>query len=123
MPIVMDGVFVPVGREKVNWTEGPREAGLGHDLGAPSCVFARQGEGGPAHRGLVCGLRGRTAHKRERTKVLSLLRITLSPSGRASRVKALSRQTAVTHLLLQYEGEWLPPRRGAQCAPVPPTLL
>ena len=47
MPIVMDGVFVPVGREKVNWTEGPREAGLGHDsarrffgfhdLGAPFC--------------------------------------------------------------------------------------
>ena len=67
MPIVMDGVFVPVGREKVNWTEGPREAGLGHDLGAPSCVFARQGEGVPAPDGPGRGLRGRTAGKRETT--------------------------------------------------------
>ena len=40
------------------------------------------------------------------------------PSGRAARVKALSRQTAATHLLLQHEGDWTPPRRGAQCAPI-----
>ncbi len=61
-------------------------------------------EGVPAPNGQGCGLRGRTAHKRERTKVLSLLRITLSPSGRAARVKALSRFAAATHLPLQHEG-------------------
>ena len=41
------------------------------------------------------------------------MRITLSPSGRAARVKALSRFAAAAHLLLQYGGKWLPPRRGA----------
>ena len=66
--------------------------------------------GVPAHHGLNCGLRGRTAHKRERTKVLSLLRITLSPSGRASRVKAGSHKTVATHLPLQHG--------GAKCHPV-----
>ena len=29
-----------VGREKVNWPEGPREAGLGRDLGARKSVGA-----------------------------------------------------------------------------------
>ena len=28
-------MIVCVGREKVNWPKGPREAGLGRDLGAP----------------------------------------------------------------------------------------
>ena len=38
------GVLRLVGREKVNWAEGPREAGLGHDSARHPCVFAPSGE-------------------------------------------------------------------------------
>ncbi len=36
----------PVGREKVNCPAGAREAGLGHDLGAP---WQRRVQGSPLH--------------------------------------------------------------------------
>ena len=38
------GVLRLVGREKVNWAAGPREAGLGHDSARHPCVESRKRE-------------------------------------------------------------------------------
>ena len=92
--------------------------------------------GVPAHRGRERGLRGRTAHydSLRAAAARRLLACTLAaareegehlrfspscestpfPSGRAARVKALSRKTASTRLLLQHERAWLPPRNGGR---------
>src|SRR5699024_1017721 len=70
-PLSWAGVFVPVGREKVNWTTGPREAGLGHDsarrsfgfrdLGAP-CLSIRLERRNRTARASRAGLRPARPH-------------------------------------------------------------
>ena len=106
----------PVGREKVNWTAGPREAGLGHDSARHSIgirlvrrnVCARASRAGLRPARPHCGQEG------DNLRFSPSCQSPTFPSGRAARVKALSRKTAATQLLLQYEGEWLPPQNGGR---------
>ena len=81
------------------------------------CVFARQGEGGArASRAGTRPTRPHCGQEGENLRFSPSCQSPTFPSGRAPRVKTLSRKTAATHLLMQYEGEWLPPRRGARSA-------
>ena len=102
----------PVGREKVNWTAGPREAGLGHDSARHSIgirlvrrnVCARASRAGLRPTRPHCGQEGDNLRFSPSCQSPSF------PSGRAARVKALSRLADATHLPKQHE--------GAKCHPV-----
>ena len=102
----------PVGREKVNWTAGPREAGLGHDSARHS-IGIRLERRNQTARALRAGTRPARPHCAQEGRHLRFLpscESPLFPSGRAARVKALSRLADATHLPKQHE--------GAKCHPV-----